>query len=97
VVDLGGATPATGATQASQLLLSGLWTVTGVAILVVGLTVDRRPLRLGGLALLGLAAVKVFAVDLAHLESVYRVASFLALGLLLLSGAFAYQRLRADF
>jgi uncharacterized membrane protein len=97
VVDLGGATPATGATQASQLLLSGLWTVTGVAILVVGLMVDRRPLRLGGLALLGLAAVKVFAVDLAHLESVYRVASFLALGLLLLSGAFAYQRLRADF
>jgi uncharacterized membrane protein len=37
---------------------------------------------------------KVFLVDLAHLESIWRVGSFLALGLLLLGGAFAYQRAR---
>jgi uncharacterized membrane protein len=96
VVDLAGASSATGVTQASQLLLSGLWTVAGVGVLVAGLVADRRPLRLGGLALLGLAVVKVFAVDLAALESVYRVASFLALGLLLLAGAFAYQQMRSE-
>jgi uncharacterized membrane protein len=33
-------------------------------------------------------------VDLAHLESIWRVGSFLAIGLLLLAGAFAYQRAR---
>jgi uncharacterized membrane protein len=33
-------------------------------------------------------------VDLAHLESIWRVGSFLAVGLLLLAGAFAYQRTR---
>ena len=52
----------------------------------------RRALRLGGLGLLTLAVVKIFFVDLANLESIWRVASFLAVGLLLLAGAFAYQR-----
>jgi uncharacterized membrane protein len=49
--------------------------------------------RLGGLGLLTLAVGKVFFVDLANLESIWRVGSFLAVGLLLLAGAFAYQRL----
>jgi uncharacterized membrane protein len=37
---------------------------------------------------------KVFLYDLSTLTSIYRVASFLVLGALLLAGAFAYQRLR---
>ena len=41
-----------------------------------------------------LAVGKVFLVDLANLESIWRVGSFLAIGLLLLAGAFAYQRVR---
>jgi hypothetical protein len=36
----------------------------------------------------------VFAFDLASLTSLYRVGSFVALGLLLLLGAFAWQRIR---
>ena len=55
-----------------------------------------RLLRLGGLALLLLAAAKVFAYDLSELESIYRALSFIALGLLLLGGAFAYQRIRKE-
>jgi uncharacterized membrane protein len=61
---------------------------------VVGLVRDLRPLRLGGLALLATAVGKVFLFDLASLTSVYRVASFIVLGLLLLCGAFAWQRIR---
>ncbi len=37
---------------------------------------------------------KVFLYDLSTLESIARVVSFMVLGLLLLAGAFAYQRLR---
>jgi uncharacterized membrane protein len=37
---------------------------------------------------------KVFLYDLSALTSVYRVASFVGLGLLLLAGAFAWQRMR---
>jgi hypothetical protein len=80
--------------EQGQALLSGLWALTGVAALVVGLVRDRAALRLGALALLGVTVGKVFLFDLASLTSLYRVASFIALGLLLLGGAFAWQRIR---
>ena len=82
--------------QTPQLLLSALWGGSGLAALVVGLVRDERHLRLAGLTLLAIAVAKVFLFDLAKLESIYRVLSFIALGLLLLSGAFAYQRLRGQ-
>jgi uncharacterized membrane protein len=64
------------------------------APLIAGLRRGSRTMRLGAFGLLGLAAGKVFVYDLAALTSVYRVGSFLALGLLLLAAAFAYQRMR---
>lgn len=82
--------------QTPQVLLSAFWAVAGLAGIVLGLLRDERLLRLGGLALLLLAAAKVFAYDLSELESIYRALSFIALGLLLLGGAFAYQRIRKD-
>jgi uncharacterized membrane protein len=95
IVDASGAT-ATGSTQSGQLLLSAFWSATGVAAVVAGLMADRRRLRLGGLGLLGIAIFKVFLVDLATLESIYRVGSFVGLGLLLIACAFAYQRVRRE-
>jgi uncharacterized membrane protein len=77
-----------------QLLLSALWSVTGVVALVLGLRRRDAAVRVGAWALLALAAGKVFLYDLAALDSVYRVGSFMALGLLLLIGALAYQRMR---
>lgn len=77
-----------------QLLLSGLWATTGLAGLIVGLVRDERTLRLGSLALLGVTIGKVFLYDLAALESLYRVGSFIALGLLLLLAAGLWQRMR---
>jgi hypothetical protein len=51
-------------------------------------------LRLGGFALLSLAVTKVFLYDLSTLESLWRVLSFVAPGLLLLAGALAYRRMQ---
>jgi uncharacterized membrane protein len=79
-----------------QLQLSALWSVIGVAGLIVGLRRGLREIRLAAFSLLGLAAGKVFLYDLAALTSVYRVGSFLALGLLLLVAALAYQRMRPE-
>lgn len=87
---------AVGRGQNAQLALSAFWAALGFAGLVVGLVRDLKPIRLGGLALLGLAVGKVFVVDLAKLGSIWRVASFLVIGLLLLAGAFAYQRTRTE-
>ncbi|MEA2135478.1 MAG: hypothetical protein QOC68_3387 [Solirubrobacteraceae bacterium] len=83
-----------GVRQQGQALLSGVWALVGVAALVAGLLRDRRELRLGALALLTVTLAKVGLYDLASLDSMYRVASFVALGALLLLGAFAWQRLR---
>ena len=80
--------------QQGQVLLSAFWSLGGLAALWVGLRRNWRELRLAGFALLLLAVAKVFLFDLSALGSVYRVASFVALGLLLLTAAFAYQRMR---
>jgi uncharacterized membrane protein len=82
--------------QAGQVALSAFWTVTGLCAVVFGLLRDERRLRLGGLALLGIAIAKVYTYDLAELDEFARVLSFIALGLLLLAGAFAYQRTRVS-
>jgi uncharacterized membrane protein len=80
--------------QEGQMLLSCLWAVTGVGALILGLRRDRRLLRRGALGVLLITAGKVFLYDLSTLESGYRIGSLIALGLLLLLGAYAYQRLR---
>jgi len=80
--------------QQGQVLLSTLWSVVGVAALIVGLRRRQATVRTIGLGLLMTTVGKVFLYDLSTLTSIYRVISFLALGLLLLAGAYAYQRLR---
>jgi uncharacterized membrane protein len=80
--------------QQGQMVLSVFWGLAGVAVLVTGLRRDLHALRLAGLALLGVTVAKVFLFDLATLSSIYRVVSFIGLGLLLLAGAFVWQRMR---
>jgi uncharacterized membrane protein len=84
-----------GRSQTAQVVLSAFWGIVGLAAIVAGLVRDVRELRLGGLALLGIGVAKVFAYDLPELDQLYRVLSLVALGLLLLAGAYAYQRVRA--
>jgi uncharacterized membrane protein len=83
------------ATQSSQLALSAFWGCLGFGAIVAGLVWRKRAVRLAGLGLLALTVAKVLLVDLANLESMWRVGSFLAVGVVLLAGAFAYQRSKA--
>jgi uncharacterized membrane protein len=82
------------AIQSGQVWLSAFWTVTGLGAVVWGLVRRSPSVRLGGLALLGIAIAKVWTYDLAELEELARVLSFVGLGLLLLAGAYAYQRIK---
>ena len=81
--------------QTAQVVLSAFWSAVGLVAIVVGLGRDRRELRYGGLVLLGLGVAKLFLYDLSELDQLYRVLSFVAVGLLLLAGAYAYQRVRS--
>jgi uncharacterized membrane protein len=94
IVDTLGVTDSGDTRQIGQALLSAFWTVAGLGAVLYGLLRDVQRLRLGGLALLALAIAKVYTYDLAALEQLPRVLSFIALGLFLLVGAFAYQRIR---
>ncbi len=83
-----------GVRQQGQLLLSIVWSVVGLAALIAGLKRRLPMLRSAALVWLMVTVAKVFLYDLSTLTSLYRAASFIILGLLLLAGAFAYQRLR---
>ncbi len=78
----------------AQVGLSILWSVLGGTGFAAGLLTHRSPVRIFGLALLGLATAKVFLVDLSALDVAYRVLSLVALGVLLLISATVYARLQ---
>ena len=80
--------------QDGQLALSAFWALTGIGALVAGLVRDAPAVRAGAFGLIGVAAGKVFLVDLASLTALYRVGSFMAFGVLALAGAYAWQRIR---
>jgi uncharacterized membrane protein len=80
--------------QQGQVLLSALWSAVGLAALIVGLRGSHATVRRVALGWLMVTVGKVFLYDLSILTSIYRVISFIVLGLLLLAGSYAYQRLR---
>ncbi len=77
--------------------VSILWSLFGLSLVFAGIKMPARGLRLAGLALFAVVAWKVFFVDLARLEQIYRIVAFIVLGLLALVGAFAYMRFQQDF
>ena len=65
----------------------------GAALLaLVALLRRRAPARYLAMALFALTLVKVFTVDMAKVETVYRILSFLCLGTLLVAGSWLYHR-----
>jgi uncharacterized membrane protein len=70
--------------------------VAAVGLLAFGLLTRQRQLRLLSLALLVVAILKVFLLDLSGLEGLWRAAAFLGLGITLVGVGLAYQRLFSD-
>jgi uncharacterized membrane protein len=96
IIDVIGANDAGESREIGQAWLSAFWSATGLGAVVWGLVRRSPQARLGGLALLSVAIVKVWTYDLSELEELARALSFVALGLLLLAGAFAYQRFKPE-
>lgn len=70
---------------------SAVWLVYALALLAAALWSRVAALRYASLALLVLTVAKVFLVDMAALAGLYRVASFLGLGLTLVGIGYLYQ------
>ena len=77
--------------------ISILWTLFALGLVLAGILRAVGPLRHLGLGLLAVVIGKVFFIDLAHLEQVYRIVAFLVLGVLVLSGSFIYLKYRHVF
>ena len=79
--------------RAGQMAISLVWSLYAAMLVVVGFWRRWRPIRLGGLALFGAAALKLALLDLTYLKDINRIVSFLVLGLLMLAASYLYHRL----
>jgi uncharacterized membrane protein len=71
---------------------SGGWLVYGIALMAGGIRSGDRLLRLTALGVIAIVCAKVFAVDMSGLTGLWRVLSFLGLGLALIGLGTVYRR-----
>lgn len=72
------------------------WLLFGVALLALGFLRQAAALRHAGMALVCLVVAKVFLIDMAGLQGLLRVFSFLGLGAALVGLGYAYRRFGFD-
>ncbi|MEO7803792.1 MAG: DUF2339 domain-containing protein [Actinomycetota bacterium] len=77
-----------------QLSISAVWMIYSAIAMGIGIYRRSRTLRLSAIAIFGLAILKVFLYDLSFLDQLYRIFSFIGLGLILLGASYAYTRYR---
>ena len=75
-------------------LVSIGWAVEALSLFALGFTIKERSLRLSGLALLLVCLFKVTFLDLRGVETIYRIFSFIVLGIILLLISLGYSRYR---
>jgi uncharacterized membrane protein len=77
---------------ARNFAYSALWMTYGAGLMFAGFWKNSRFLRWQALLLIAATIFKVFLYDIAALDRGYRILSLIALGLILLSTSFFYQR-----
>lgn len=70
------------------------WGLLAALTLLCGILRNVKALRLGAMLLFLLCAVKVFFFDLHRLDQLYRIVAFVAVGVLMLTGALLYMRFK---
>ena len=73
-----------------------VWLLFGVALLALGFLRHTAAFRHAGMALVCIVVAKVFLIDMAGLEGLLRVFSFLGLGAALIGLGYAYRRFGFD-
>lgn len=77
-----------------QLALSILWTAFAASLLGVGFRLQQTGIRWLAFALFGATVLKLFMVDMAHVQQLYRILAFFVLAVVLAMVARVYQRFR---
>ena len=82
--------------SARELTLSLLWVIYAFLLVAIGMYRQFRALRIMALALFGVAIFKIFLSDLSQLDRIYRITSFITLGVILMTASFFYQRYKNE-
>ncbi len=77
---------------ARDFTYSALWMAYGAMLMVIGFWRASAFVRWQALLLIAVTTGKVFIYDTSRLDRIYRILSFVVLGVLLLAISFAYQR-----
>jgi uncharacterized membrane protein len=75
-----------------DFVYSAVLMLYGVGLMIVGFWKRTAFLRWQAIILIGLTIAKVFLYDMSNLERIYRIASFIILGVILLAISYAYQK-----
>jgi hypothetical protein len=73
------------------------WALLGTISLCVGLYIRERAYRIGGLILLASAIVRIFIHDVWGVDPLFRILSFIVLGVVLLGLGFIYNKFADKF
>lgn len=88
--------PSTSALRALRIeedfVYSAVLMLYGVGLMLVGFWKRTAFLRWQAIILVGITIAKVFLYDMSNLERIYRIASFIILGVILLAISYAYQK-----
>ncbi|MFX4262796.1 DUF2339 domain-containing protein [Pelotomaculum propionicicum] len=78
-----------------QMAMSLAWLIYSIFLMVLGFSRRIRNIRIISIILFGLTIIKIFSYDLSFLETLYRIFSFITLGLILLAASFLYSRYKS--
>ena len=78
--------------QSEGFYLTVAWAGLALALFLAGLLLKERTYRWLGLGVLGCALGRVMILDVWKLETLYRILSFMALGIVLLVLGFIYNK-----
>ena len=77
---------------ARDMTYSIAWGLFALGLIVIGLWKNQPGARYAGVGLLVVTLLKLFAHDLASIESVFRIAALIGVALIALAASFLYQR-----
>jgi uncharacterized membrane protein len=78
--------------EMSSLVISVLWGIYALILFIAGIAKESTPARTAGFLMASLTITKVFLYDISSLKTIYRVLSFVVLGVILLIISFIYQK-----
>jgi uncharacterized membrane protein len=78
--------------DAENYAYSAVWLLSALALFVAGIRLGLKHVRMAGLVVMSAVVLKVFLFDLSGIGGLYRIASFVGLGLCLVGIGWLYTR-----